>query len=257
MRLLITEWNGQLYTPYGTLSQFTTTQGGAFSVAPVTQGLYDLNKTGEIWDSRVVDEPTPADAFIQMMEVREGTVRVGGEETYRWPVGFTGILGPAGSGKTRMARPFAALFANNRLVRFGEPGPDTGQYHPQLFNGLLNACFEKPGVVHVIDSMRMATMGGGQLGPGGIPRDMGGQLSAVDYAARMAGVAVFGVINLLTTDEKAEASAIEVLQGSITGLIQTDDYKNDTVTGLVMLRPKTRRPAAFSFKFPSYNDFNR
>lgn len=263
MRVFLNEWRGRLYSPHGLLERYAAAENAKLDrdSRPVDEGLYDMTVSEEAREregaepkiERVmrftpVYDQTPPDEYLPFGRVG---FLLDGDKKSRWPTGFTAIVGPAASGKTRLA-PLIAQREGGYFVTFGEPAPSSHPYSPTAYSKVLNHCLTwGKDKLCVVDSMRMATLsGGGQLGPGGIPRDMGSQISQIDYAARLAGRAVFGVINLLTSDPRAVESALEVLTGSCTAVLQTEsvtDRAGDVrVVGTAVIRPADRQPTAFA-----------
>jgi hypothetical protein len=254
-RVFVTEYNGHMYTPTGTLEDHATELEARLGRRPTAEGLYSVitKVTGEdgkraaVLNFHPVSDRTPADSTI---DIESAGIMMSGSARQTWPIGFTSIFGPAGKGKSLLG-PHLASSLRAPFVKFGEPGPDTLPFNPVIHCAMLNRMLLTASEqTFVVDSMRMATLGGTRLGPGGIPRDMGFQISQIDYAARLAGKAIFGITNLLTDDERALSSAFEVISGSCTAVINITDIKvspqDFKITGQLMMRPAFRGRNSFN-----------
>lgn len=255
--IFLTEWKGKLFTPLGSVKRWAKISHDArVSELPEQEGLYGYTVTPE-------SAPGKGDATLDLVEhtqltPRDENVDISSLEFYMdgaarvyWPKGLTIIMGGAGTGKSLLVPKLArALQANVTLI--GEPGPGSAPFFASAFSAVLNAALFGTEQCHVIDSMRMATFGGSQLGAGGIPRDMGSQLSQIDYACRTLGKAVFGVVNLLTNDERAKESAREAISGSVTAVMTTEtaalrdrSKKAYRIMGTTTIRPTDRANNVF------------
>jgi hypothetical protein len=250
--VFIVEWRGSLYTPLGPVKRYALEKFGVddISVPPTGEGLFDcvIEGDGNAPRSiifREVTVPTPDELVVRFTGVG---LRLSGDVRGTWPVGLTMILGPSASGKSLIV-PHLARSLNGALVSIGEPGPGMRPFSAPAYSEVLTEAIAGPAPVTVIDSLRMAALGGSQLGPGGIPRDMGTQFSQIDYAARLYGKSIFGVVNLLTTDQRANESAYEVISGSCSAVIRTESTKIDqssfTIIGDATIRPHDREVTAF------------
>lgn len=275
--LFVTEWRGQLWHPSGPLKNLHRRLAGSkeygnvtsTDAASVSEGLVrtkvvaasgpTLTKDAEdrsdvefVIELEHVSDVTPADmktrasAPVDFRLARGGTL-----ETL--PVGFVALMGASGSGKSVLASKLPG-----RYYSLGEPAPGSMPFTPTAHSAVVNEVLAQPaGALCVVDSLRMATLGGGALGPGGIPRDMGFQLSQLDYACRMVGVCCIGVLNVMTDDARAVSAALEVISGSCTGVIDVSATTLDSrtgdlvVSGTASFRPDARRFESFTSRLSS------
>lgn len=270
--LFVTEWRGQLWHPTGPLKNLhrrlsdTPEYGKVTSTdaASVTEGLVatkvvavsgptidrDADDRREVEFSlelQHVSDLTPPDTSVSL---RSGTdIRTArGSQITAFPAGFIALMGGSGSGKSVLAGRLPGKY-----YLLGEPAPGSMPFTPTAHSAVVNEVLaQDAGTICVVDSLRMATLGGGALGPGGIPRDMGFQLSQLDYACRMVGVCCVGVLNIMTDDARAIAAAVEVISGSCSGVIDVagtmmDSRTGDlTVNGRASLRPNARDFTSFT-----------
>jgi len=247
--VFIVEWRGKLFTPFGSVKHLAWQRYQAETVAlePSGEGLFDCiyDEGGKSVSFLEVTQSTPTERVVKFTPaalLMEGVARAS------WPVGLTMILGPAGTGKSLLA-PHLSRTLNGAAVSIGEPGPGMRPFSAPAYSTVLTAALTGTETITVVDSLRMATLGGSQLGPGGIPRDMGTQLSQIDYAARLYGKAIFGVVNLLTSDARANESAYEVISGSCSAVLRTENTRITEelfqVTGDATIRPTDRENTAY------------
>jgi hypothetical protein len=250
--LLVLSFGGKLYTADGTPKRAAEARGHTLGDPPEHEGVYEIVSTpleqGGAIESYFPKQTATPSADVYKTVVKGNGFGLGAERLIRLPSGLVVIMGAAGSGKTRLTGYMASWFACEHVV-IGEPVAGSLPFDPTMLCRMIDGALK--GGVTIIDSMRMATFGGSQLGPGGIPRDMGTFLSYVDYACRLSASLIIGVINVLSTEERAIESAREVVGGSVSGLIYTHGIKatgqgSGTVVGEIQMRPAMRRQMVFT-----------
>jgi hypothetical protein len=248
---MVLSFGGTFHTSRGTPKNVAIQSGRKLLVEPTHEGVYDIQYTtdsnNDEWVSYVPFSDAAPSTDVYKQIAGDGLISTGGSSIGRLPCGLAVILGAAGSGKTRFL-PTLASALSARHVIIGEPVPGSLPFDPAALCGVIEGALD--GGSTVVDSMRLATFGGSQLGPGGIPRDMGGFLSHVDYACRLTSSLIVGVVNILSTDERAIESAREVISGSVSVIINTlgirsEKLGHDVLVGEIQVRPDQRRPLLF------------
>lgn len=257
----LTEWRGKLYSCVGLAeSASALLPGGPYYTEMedgITEGVVALTVekrlVGSGENEREVDTAVMRQVIVPAPPQQKYTItdlrfRSGGEDRRTFPTGFYAVMGRSGSGKSVFVRAWESALGYPAIL-VGEPVAGALPFSPVAHARAINEALSGDNPVALVDSLRMATLSGTALGPGGIPRDMGYQLSQLDYAAKLSNKMVLGVINLLTNDDRALDSAREILSGSCTGFFDVQGVDQSmSVTGTVAFRPDFRASSSFNLE---------